>query len=91
MFFAGNATQGVCPADQQSHDASQSGHYANYFDDNPVALPVGGQNDWRWCYKCEGFFFAGNPSQGVCPADGNAHDASQSGKYKLVFEPPPVP
>jgi hypothetical protein len=28
MFFAGNPSKGVCPADSQPHDSSQSGHYA---------------------------------------------------------------
>lgn len=41
------------------------------------------QNGWRWCHKCQGFFFAGNPSQGVCPA-GDSHDASQSGHYAAL-------
>jgi hypothetical protein len=41
------------------------------------------QNGWRWCHKCQGFFFAGNPSQGVCPA-GGSHDASQSAHYAAL-------
>ena len=43
------------------------------------------QNGWRWCYKCQGFFFAGNPSQGVCPV-GGSHDASQSANYAALSE-----
>src|SRR5208283_3565036 len=42
------------------------------------------QNLWRWCYKCEGFFYSGNTYQGACPA-GSSHDASKSGHYDLVF------
>src|SRR5258707_25922 len=42
------------------------------------------QNDWRWCHKCQGLYFAGNPSQGVCPADGQAHENQGSGNYKLT-------
>jgi hypothetical protein len=38
------------------------------------------QNQWRWCQKCEGFFFSGNPTEGACPA-GGVHDPSQSGNY----------
>jgi hypothetical protein len=45
---------------------------------------MGEQNGWRWCYKCQGLFFAGNPSQGGCPA-GGSHDASQSGRYVLLW------
>ena len=46
-----------------------------------------GQRNWRWCQKCEGMFFAGNPSQGTCPA-GGAHDRSASGDYDMIV---PVP
>ena len=42
------------------------------------------QNGWRWCHKCQGFFFSENPSQGVCPA-GTSHDASQSGQYAALL------
>jgi hypothetical protein len=42
------------------------------------------QNGWRWCHKCQGFFFSGNSSQGVCPA-GTSHDASQSGHYAALL------
>src|SRR5262249_18437714 len=51
-----------------------------------VAMMLGGQTmsgqpGWRWCRKCEGLFFAGNPSQGVCAADIGRHDPSESGSY----------
>jgi hypothetical protein len=42
------------------------------------------QGGWRWCWKCQGLFFAGNPSQGACPA-GSSHDSSQSGQYDMLF------
>jgi hypothetical protein len=42
-----------------------------------------GQRDWRWCKKCEGMFFGGNPSQGTCPA-GGAHDKSASGDHDMI-------
>jgi len=45
---------------------------------------MGKQNGWRWCHKCQGLFFSGNPSQGACPT-GGAHDASQSGHYAVLF------
>ncbi|MBM3946462.1 MAG: hypothetical protein FJ315_03555 [SAR202 cluster bacterium] len=38
------------------------------------------QGDWRWCNKCQGLFFAGNPSQGVCKA-GGTHSRSGSADY----------
>src|SRR5262245_14621547 len=31
------------------------------------------QSNWRWCHKCQGMYFAGNNTAGVCPA-GGGHD-----------------
>lgn len=81
LFFSGNPSQGACPSPGGGpHDASQSGHYAMHLGD---AVP-GAQSNWRWCRKCQGLFFVGNPSQGVCPA-GGSHDANESGHYSLVL------
>jgi hypothetical protein len=43
------------------------------------------QENWRWCKKCQGLFFAGNPTLGVCPA-GRTHDQSESGNYALIMK-----
>jgi RNA polymerase subunit RPABC4/transcription elongation factor Spt4 len=40
------------------------------------------QSDWRWCHKCQGLFFAGNPGS-VCPA-GGPHEKTVSWDYRLV-------
>jgi len=42
------------------------------------------QNNWRWCSKCQGHFFAGNPTSGACPA-GGGHTFAGSGNYTLQF------
>jgi hypothetical protein len=39
------------------------------------------QSDWRWCNKCQGLFFGGNPGP-KCPA-GGAHDKAGSSNYLL--------
>ncbi len=49
------------------------------------------QSNWRWCHKCQGMYFAGNPSQGVCPKDHQAHDHTGSGNYSLVQNTPTDP
>ena len=47
------------------------------------APPVlAGQSNWRWCRKCQGLFFFGNPTNGVCPT-GGSHDVVGSGNYVL--------
>ena len=40
------------------------------------------QENWRWCTKCQGIAFAGNPSIGAC-AGGGQHDHNGSGNYTL--------
>lgn len=52
------------------------------------ALPGDRQDNWRWCNKCQGLFFAG-VSAGVCPA-GAAHDGSRRGDY-VLFSTQPAP
>ena len=42
------------------------------------------QGNWRWCYKCEGMWFNGHPTNGVCPP-GGAHSSSGSGNYAIKF------
>jgi hypothetical protein len=78
MYFAGGATQGVCPAGG-AHDHTGSGNYDIV--NNWAAAP--GQNNWRWCHKCQGMYFAGNATQGVCKA-GGTHDSTGSGNYTLI-------
>ena len=43
------------------------------------------QANWRRCDKCQGMFFAGSSSQGVCPADRQYHDSNQSSHYVAIF------
>ncbi len=52
-------------------------------------FPALGQQNWRWCNKCQGLFFAGNPGS-KCPA-GGAHDKTGSGNYRLVQNTPTYP
>lgn len=40
-------------------------------------------DNWRSCPKCQGLFFAGNPTKGVCPAGGE-HSLEGSGSYRLL-------
>jgi hypothetical protein len=51
------------------------------FDAPPGASPAG-QSNWRWCKKCQGLFFAGGATHGLCPS-GGTHSTVGSGNYKL--------
>ncbi|MEI7661000.1 MAG: hypothetical protein WCK34_02320, partial [Bacteroidota bacterium] len=77
MYFAGNATQGLCPAGG-AHDHTGSGDYKLVV--NAWGSP--GQYNWRWCHKCQGLYFAGNPGS-HCPG-GGAHDSAGSGDYSVL-------
>ena len=92
LFFSDSPNQGICSSDAKSHDASKSGKYlVNFGETQPGATDsfgstAGQQGGWRWCRKCQGMFFAGDESQGVCPANHIGHDASLSGHYSMVLD-----
>ncbi|MBF6048426.1 hypothetical protein GO001_24990 [Streptomyces sp. NRRL B-1677] len=46
-------------------------------------MAIFGQANWRYCTKCFGLWFNGNPTNGVCPA-GGAHSAGTSSNYLLA-------
>lgn len=43
-----------------------------------------GQDNWRWCHKCEALWFAGHATHGAYPADGAEHSRKGSGNYVLA-------
>jgi hypothetical protein len=51
------------------------------------------QENWRWCHKCQGLFFAGpderTPMRGTCPAGSGGHSRDQSGNYVLTLNSAP--
>jgi len=54
----------------------------------PASPALADQNGWRWCHFCQGLWFAGNPTRGVCPALGTAgHSMAGSGNYSLQTSP----
>lgn len=46
-------------------------------------MPKHIQGNWRWCHKCEGLWFNGHATKGVCPA-GGVHELTGSGNYALI-------
>jgi len=61
-----------------SHDFSMV-----WMDPNQPVDP--GEQNWRWCRKCQGMFF-GNALPNRCPADSGSHDGSQSANYILRLQ-----
>ena len=80
LAFAGNPAPGPCPAGG-SHNHAGSANYVLAFSGSAPA--AGAQANWRWCRKCQGLTFGGNPAPGPCPAGGQ-HDHSGSGDYLLA-------
>lgn len=80
LFYAGgHPTTGACPSGG-AHDGSVSGNYALIHNSSSLAP---GQDQWRWCHRCQGLFYAGGgPQSGTCPA-AEHHDQGVSGNYKL--------
>jgi hypothetical protein len=79
LIFAGDvgSDPGVCAAGG-SHDVSSSLDYTLIMGTTTWA----GQNNWKWCTKCQGLAYAGAPSPGPCPAGGE-HDHTGSADYTL--------
>jgi hypothetical protein len=80
MFYGGHGA-GKCPAGA-GHDSYGSGDYSLM---QNVGASVG-QNNWRWCNRCQGLFFAGHGA-GVCPVPsqvrGAGHSQTGSGDYAV--------
>ncbi|MEV4116098.1 hypothetical protein [Nonomuraea sp. NPDC049695] len=88
LWYWGNSTFGHCPS-QGSSGHTPFGPYptiSSYYliEDVGNRDSPGGQEQWRWCFKCAGMFFDGNTpgASGRCPKDG-AHHAVTGGSYVL--------
>src|SRR4030095_3665358 len=60
-----------------------------YISARRASMAWGTQRDWRWCSKCQGMWFGGNPA-GPCPA-GGTHIKTGSGNYSLVHQATSAP
>lgn len=70
---------------QFTNTASNHSWKAFFVDDGyTVKVPtvLSGQDQWRWCRRCQGLFFSGGGSRGLCPS-GGGHDSTGSGNYVL--------
>lgn len=59
----------------------------------PLADPIPragdvGQQDWRFCNKCDGLFYDGFPDKGVCPGGGS--HVAQGFNFELPFNTQPA-
>jgi len=70
------------------HHSIEGSLWDGFFVDDAYSTKIppvlAGQDNWRWCRKCQGLFFYGNPTNGVCPAGGE-HDSTSSSNYMLMI------
>ncbi|RSL85668.1 hypothetical protein CDV31_016527 [Fusarium ambrosium] len=84
LSFAGGPV-GDCQAGGK-HDFNGSGNYSLCIDGNPRGI-ASGQDQWRWCNKCQALAFDGHT---CCPA-GGAHINTTSWNYTLIANDPALP
>jgi hypothetical protein len=71
LFWDGDANKGSCPKDMNGHEARGLNFVLPH--DFPVPEGILFQGNWRFCAKCVGLFFDGNPNfKGSCPK-GDGH------------------
>jgi hypothetical protein len=80
LNYGGNPTK-ACPAKPKGggHDYSGSGNYSL----GSGKVGYWGQDHWKWCQRCQGLVYDGNPNKGAC-ADSKTHDVSGSSNYTIV-------
>ncbi len=73
LFWDGDPnSKGICPKDGAGHAAA--GY--NFVLPHDLGEDAKNQANWRFCAKCGGLFWDGDPnSKGVCPKDGAGHAA----------------
>lgn len=90
LFFGGHAGKGRCPDKTPQFNTTFGGGHLTEFKATFITVFAdrttnpNAQDNWAWCRKCEGMFFNGRATKGVCPA-GQQHDASDSGNYRMFF------
>ena len=72
-----------CNASGPNGGAHDRGNSFNYVLAHDTQIP-NGQDNWRWCRKCQGLFYGGY-GEGLCPA-GGPHDRSNSFNYVLAHD-----
>jgi hypothetical protein len=83
LFFGSSIASSRCPAlpagGKQEHVMTGSGDYTIEMN----VTSAGGQSNWRRCGKCQGMYFNGGATKGVCPAGGGPHVQAGSDDYQL--------
>ncbi len=85
LFYAGNTTTGTCPAGGGHNYSGNLDYSLDLYNPDLGKIVDWQQQNWRWCNRCQGLFFAGNFTTGACP-NGGGHNYSGSADYLLNFQ-----
>lgn len=90
LFYSKNGTSNEsCPFFGGAEAHYGQGSY-NYIIFNGSGSYTNGQAGWRWCWQCQGMFYANKNSRaGVCPLENGAfsHNGNGSYAYQLMDNP----
>jgi hypothetical protein len=95
-LYVGNVLDNLSPGDITVYPPEADGDVAPIRSISGTNFTFGGlavdrppvtQDNWHWCSRCQGLFFAGEV-QGLCPAGGEHHGCG-SANYTLVLSPFP--
>lgn len=84
LYFGPGRQYGACSAGGM-HGGAPSSDYT-VLHGSTQGVDTGGatiQPDWRWCVRCQGLYYAKNPSIDRC-ARGGRHDGRRSGRYFMA-------
>ena len=84
LFYYGSPTNGAC-FKGGAHDYEDTKGYSLQMRTTKAdTVPAQYYNMFRWCHKCESFFYGGDSKMGSCPK-GASHDASKSNYYSIQY------
>ena len=91
LWWSAGKSTGICPAGG-SHSKAGSGSYS-VTTDSPAFHTIvpgmfQGQENWRWCEKCQVLFFGSSPTTGRCPAKSTGGHTAGAGVYSLAMDMP---
>ncbi|MBV9481904.1 MAG: hypothetical protein JOZ87_35710 [Chloroflexi bacterium] len=100
LFWSGLAAKGACPVGpfvkgHADHDARTDEVVPTFLQDELIltfnVADSTTQGQWRFCTKCYGLFFDGDPNfKGICEVDKQPHTATQNDKQPLPSLDMPV-
>jgi hypothetical protein len=81
LFYNGGSDIGRCAATKGPHSTTGS---TKVYRLARIGDSMVGEKGWKWCSVCQGLFYGGDATAGVC-LGGGGHDRSDSTEYVLAY------